>query len=130
MAEPIRRLDGLAAKPVIDIQVCVADISEEDRYVPHIEAIGVALRSRDAEHRYFPPAPGRPRDVQIHVCDIDGDWERDHLRFRDHLRSDPADRDAYAALKRQLARRFPHDRLAYTEGKGEFIAGVLGRLPS
>jgi GrpB-like predicted nucleotidyltransferase (UPF0157 family) len=118
---------GLAAKPIIDIQVCVADITDEDRYVPGIEQIGVALRSRDAEHRYFRPAPGRPRDVQIHVCDVDSDWERNHLRFRDILRSDAATRDAYAALKRDLASRFPNDRLAYTEGKGEFISDVLGR---
>lgn len=118
---------GLAAKPIIDIQVVVIDIAEEDRYVPGIEGLGVALRSRDAEHRYFRPAPGRPRSVQIHVCTVGGDWERDHLRFRDILRSDAAARDSYAELKRQLARRFPHDRLAYTEGKSEFIMNVLGR---
>lgn len=118
---------GLAAKPIIDIQVSLPDIANESRYVPAIEEIGVALRSRDGEHRYFRPPPERPRDVQIHVCDIDGDWERDHLRFRDHLRSHNQDREAYAALKRQLARRFPQDRLAYTEGKSEFIAEVLSR---
>ena len=118
---------GLAAKPIIDVQVCVADVADEARYVPAIEQTGVALRSRDTEHRYFRPAPGRPRDVQIHVCEVGSDWERDHLAFRDVLRSDPVTRDAYAALKRELARRFPNDRLAYTEGKGEFIADVLDR---
>jgi len=118
---------GLAAKPIIDIQVSVTDLEREERYVPGFEEIGVALRSRDAEHRYFRPAPGRPRSVQIHVCTVGGDWERDHLRFRDILRSDAATRDSYAELKRQLARRFPHDRLAYTEGKSEFIMNVLGR---
>lgn len=120
---------GLAAKPIIDIQVSVTDLEQEGRYVPHIEEIGVTLRSRDAAHRYFRPPPGRRRDVHVHVCTHGGEWERDHLRFRDRLRSDGATRDAYAELKRQLARRFPHDRLAYTEGKSDFIADVLGRTP-
>jgi GrpB-like predicted nucleotidyltransferase (UPF0157 family) len=119
---------GLAAKPIIDIQVSVADPAREDRYVPGIEGLGVALRSRDAEHRYFRPLPDRPRDVHIHVCAVGSDWERDPLLFRDHLRSDARTRDAYAELKRALAHRHPHDRLAYTEGKTEFIENVLERL--
>ncbi len=117
----------LAAKPIIDIQVSVTDLTDEDGYVPGIEQTGVALRSRDAEHRYFRPPPGRQRDVHIHVCTVGGAWERDHLWFRDRLRSDEAIRDAYADLKRDLARRYPDDRLAYTEGKAEFIANVLSR---
>lgn len=120
---------GLAAKPIIDIQVSVTEIANEGQYVPNIEEIGVALRSRDTEHRYFRPSPGRPRDVHIHVCTSGGEWERDHLRFRDLLRSHTVIRDAYAALKRELARTFPYDRLAYTEGKNEFIADALSRPP-
>jgi GrpB-like predicted nucleotidyltransferase (UPF0157 family) len=50
---------------------------------------------------------------------------RAHIAFRDHLRSNDAVRDAYADLKRKLAVEHPHDRLAYTEGKTEFIALVL-----
>lgn len=116
---------GLAAKPIIDIQISVADLDDEASYVPQIEAAGVALRSRDAEHRYFRPAPGRPRDVQVHVCVAGGAWERDHVRFRDHLRANPAARRAYADLKRRLAARHVHDRLAYTEGKNEFVERAL-----
>ena len=44
---------GLAAKPIVDVQVSVDDIRDEDAYVPAIESIGVQLRSRDAQHRYF-----------------------------------------------------------------------------
>ncbi len=116
---------GLAAKPIIDIQVSVADLDDEDSYVPAIETAGVALRSRDAEHRYFRPAPGRPRDVQVHVCAVGSAWEQDHLDFRDHLRSNAAARYAYAGLKRTLAEQYPNDRLAYTEAKTEFIRRAL-----
>mgnify|MGYP003579026603 CR=1 FL=1 len=67
----------------------------------------------------------QPRTHLLHVVPMGGDtWER-MLRFRDALRADPAPAGAYAALKRALAARFPHDRASYTDAKGAFIAGVL-----
>ncbi len=116
---------GLAAKPVIDILVIVADLDGEESYVPGIEAAGIALRSRDAHHRYFRPAPGRPREVQVHVCTAGSRWERDHLLFRDYLRAHDHTRDEYAALKGRLAEQYPDDRLAYTEAKTEFVTRIL-----
>jgi GrpB-like predicted nucleotidyltransferase (UPF0157 family) len=77
---------GLAAKPVVDIQVSVADLGDEDRYMPPCEAAGLQFRLRDDEHRYFQPPPGQPRDV--HVCQQGGKSERVHLLFRDYLRPD------------------------------------------
>jgi GrpB-like predicted nucleotidyltransferase (UPF0157 family) len=48
-----------------------------------------------------------------------------HLRFRDRLRSDENVAKAYAKLKRELADRFPNDRVAYTDAKDQFIATAL-----
>ena len=53
----------LAAKPVVDIQVSVVDITDEDSYVRSVERSGLQLRSRDGLHRYFRPASAAPRDV-------------------------------------------------------------------
>jgi len=47
------------------------------------------------------------RDVQVHIWQAGSDDERRHLVFRDHLRSHPADREAYEALKVSLAGRWP-----------------------
>ena len=52
-------------------------------------------------------------------------WEADHVLFRDYLRHHDEVRDAYAAVKISLATKFADDRLAYTDGKSEFILGVL-----
>ena len=41
--------------------------------------------------------------------------------FRDRLRSDERARAAYAQVKRDLARRFPNNRRAYTSGKEAFM---------
>ena len=115
----------LAAKPIVDIQVSVVDVEDEAAYVPDIEACGMRLRLREPGHRYFRPPADRPRDVQLHVCGAGSGWERDHLLFRDYLRAHPAVRDAYAELKRELAERYPDDRLAYTDAKSAFILDAL-----
>lgn len=83
------------------------------------------LRSRDDEHRYFRPFPGRPRDVHVHVCSAGSAWEREHLLFRDYLRAEPATRDAYARVKEQAAAVWGDDRIAYTEAKGPLIRRTL-----
>jgi GrpB-like predicted nucleotidyltransferase (UPF0157 family) len=116
---------GLPAKPIIDIQVAVPDVEEERVYVSAIESAGLALYSREPGHRAFFPPPGQPREVHVHVCDAGSHWDVEHIRFRDHLRRDPAARAAYARLKRELAVKYPDDRLAYTEAKTGFIRAAL-----
>jgi GrpB-like predicted nucleotidyltransferase (UPF0157 family) len=116
---------GLAAKPVIDIQVSVADLRREECYVPQLEVIGMQLRSRDRLHRYFRPPAGRPRDAQVHICNAGGKWEREHLLFRDYLRVHSAARDAYAQAKWAAAQAWRDDRWAYTEAKTGIILDIL-----
>jgi GrpB-like predicted nucleotidyltransferase (UPF0157 family) len=116
---------GLPAKPVIDVQVSVADLDDESRYVTQIERAGVQLRSRDVLHRFFRPFPGQPRDVHVHVCQAGSGWEREHLLFRDYLRNHADARDAYAQVKQEAARAWRDDRIAYTEAKTAVILDLL-----
>ena len=116
---------GLPAKPVVDVQVSVADV-EAEAYAPGIEGLGIALRSREPGHRYFWPAGDRPRDVQIHVCRAGSEWEREHLLLRDFLRADEGTRERYGRLKLELAGRYRDDRLAHNEAKTAFVLDALG----
>jgi GrpB-like predicted nucleotidyltransferase (UPF0157 family) len=118
---------GLAAKPVVDIQVSVADMDDEDPYVAACQAAGLQLRFRDDQHRYFQPPPGQPRDVHVHVCQRGGDWERLHLLFRDYLRASAGARESYAAAKREAARLWADQGAAYTEAKSDVILDILNR---
>lgn len=52
---------------------------------------------------------------------------RDELAFRDYLRDRRDVAGEYAALKRDLASRFAHDREAYTDAKTEFILATVRR---
>ena len=116
---------GLAAKPVIDIQVSVADIADEARYAGPLEPLRLQLSNRDDVHRYFSPVPEQPRELHLHLCQAGSAWERDHLLFRDYLRAHPAAADRYAAGKRAAAITWRDDRWAYTEAKTDVILDIL-----
>lgn len=55
---------GLAAKPIVDIVVAVADIANEDSYLPALLACGYRLRVREPGHRLVRTPE---RDVHVHV---------------------------------------------------------------
>ena len=116
---------GLPAKPIVDIQVSVADMTDESAYVGAIESIGVQLRSRDVLHRYFRPFPGRPRDVHVHVCDAGSAWERDHFLFRDYLRRHDDAARRYAEAKHAAVTHWSDDGWAYTDAKTGAILDIL-----
>jgi GrpB-like predicted nucleotidyltransferase (UPF0157 family) len=118
---------GLAAKPIIDIQLSVEDLLAPDTFGPGCIAAGFELYSRDEAHYFYHlPAP-LPRSVQLHVCQAGGSFEREHLLFRDFLRSHAEEREAYAELKRSAAQRWVDDRIGYTYAKNGFIMDLSER---
>jgi len=101
---------GLAAKPIIDIAMAVADSSDEDAYVPAVERAGYELRIREAdwhEHRVFRArtALGHGRDVNLHVYSAGCVLLERYRVFRDRLRANDDDRARYERTKRELAAR-------------------------
>nr|WP_208379854.1 GrpB family protein [Microbacterium endophyticum] len=118
---------GLPAKPIIDIDVSVADVEDERDYVPALVAAGYVLRVREPGHRML-RTPNL--DAHVHICTAGSEWEENHLLFRDWLRQHPADRDAYAVLKRQLATRDWADMNQYSDAKTSFITEILVRARS
>ena len=120
-------MPGLAAKPIIDIQVSVSDVEDAAAYRDAFEAQGFVSRMMEPGHHYFRPPRGVPRDYQVHVCTIGSDWEWRHLLFRDYLRADPETRAGYLMLKRELATQFTHDRIGYNDAKVPFIEAAVER---
>ena len=114
----------LAAKPIIDVLVVVADLDDEPSYVPALEGAGFVLRVREAGHRMFRTPD---RDVHIHVYSSGDQAIRDYLDLRDWLRVDESDRTRYADVKRNLAQRPWSDMNHYAEAKSDVIQQVLGR---
>jgi len=94
---------GLAAKPVIDIDLAVADPGREQDYVPPLEAIGFRLVIREpwwSGHRAL--RSDQPA-CNLHVFGLDSPEPVRHRILRDWLRGNPEDRDLYAAAKHRAA---------------------------
>ena len=118
---------GLAAKPIIDILLVVADTSEEDAYVPDLERAGHRLWIREPDWQQHRLLKGPDTDINLHVFPA-GSAEIDrHLRFRDHLRSDAADRELYEATKRELAARRWTYIQQYADAKTQVVEAILER---
>ena len=120
---------GLAAKPIVDMLLVVADSADEAAYVPAMEAAGYVLRIREPdwyEHRVF---KGPRVDVNLHVFSADSgrpEVER-MLLFRDRLRSNPADRALYERTKRVLAARDWKYTQNYADAKTAVVEEIIAR---
>ncbi len=121
-------VSGLVAKPVLDILATYEGPDLRWGYITAMTAAGYLYRGEQG-------IPGRdffrrgdPRAYHLHLAETGSWFSQEHLAFRDMLRSDPALRDAYGALKRELAARYPENRPAYIDAKGPFIQDALKRV--
>jgi GrpB-like predicted nucleotidyltransferase (UPF0157 family) len=117
---------GLAAKPIVDLQLAVADVGARSLYVEPLEGLGYlfAPDPDSPDFHFFGLPAARPRTHHLHVCAAGSDDERRHLALRDYLRAHPDEVVAYAELKRRLVGRAPGDRLAYIKGKDSYVAAL------
>jgi GrpB-like predicted nucleotidyltransferase (UPF0157 family) len=127
---------GLAAKPIIDIQVSVAHVEPIDAYRPRLAELGYTHvpHPDDSFCPFFHRPATWPHTHHVHVVEADGDEERRTLAFRDYLREHDDVAREYAALKRRLAPRHAAtdfaSRQAYADAKGPFINGFVARALS
>lgn len=125
---------GLAAKPVIDIQVSVASLANMSPYSEALSQLGyshVPLGPFDLVYPLFQKPVAWPSTHHVHLCVRGSEQERAHLAFRDYLRAHPEVAAEYVDLKRSLAA--VHDgetlesRERYSLSKTELVTSVLER---
>lgn len=122
-------IPGLAAKPIVDMLVEVSSLEETKASIaPILEAQGYDYFWRATHGEAGPPFyawfikrnSAGVRTHHIHMVERDFEhWER--LLFRDYLIEHAETAKEYEALKFALAREYPNDRIAYTNGKTEFV---------
>ena len=118
---------GLAAKPIIDVLLVVADSADEPAYVPALTPAGYVLRIREPdwyEHRQF---KGPDTDVNLHVFSVGCPEIDRHLFFRDWLRAHEPDRQLYERTKRDLARQRWKYVQNYADAKTPIIQEITRR---
>lgn len=115
-------IQGIAAKPIIDILAIISRPEDGLACVRPLECLGYKYRGENGmEGRlYFK----KPQAFHVHMYPADHPDAGRILRFRDYLRSHPAEAARYEALKQELSKRFATDRGAYTMAKGSFCAQI------
>ena len=119
-------VEGLAAKPIIDIMPVVKDLESVDLISSEFEAIGYEyLGEFGITGRRYLRKGGEKRTHQVHIfAQSDSTNIERHLAFRDYLCSHEDTKAAYAKLKRELAKKYPYDIDGYCDGKEKFVKEV------
>jgi GrpB-like predicted nucleotidyltransferase (UPF0157 family) len=119
---------GLAAKPVIDIDVVVPEEAVAVGIV-RLTALGYQHRGDHGvpKREAFRSPNGSPRH-HLYLCPSSSPALAYHLAIRDYLRTHPSDARAYGELKKRLALEFAHDSIGYVEAKTRFLVAILRQI--
>jgi GrpB-like predicted nucleotidyltransferase (UPF0157 family) len=118
---------GLAAKPIIDIDLVVPNSADESAYVPQLEAAGYLLIIREPDWHEHRCLKGPDTNINLHVFSPGSPETQRHAVFRDWLRTHPDDRDLYARTKLDLASQEWSDTRGYTQAKDDVIDAIYLR---
>jgi GrpB-like predicted nucleotidyltransferase (UPF0157 family) len=125
---------GLAAKPVIDIQIATGSLAELSPFTVALGGLAyrhVSLGAIDAVYPFLQRPAAWPATHHVHLCEAGSAHKRRHVAFRDYLRMHPEVAAEYAALKRSLAAMHRGDTLEsrerYSLAKTGFVGAVLAQ---
>ncbi|MFJ5768384.1 GrpB family protein [Psychrobacillus sp. NPDC093180] len=118
-------VDGLSAKPIIDMMPVVRDISKIDHFNKAMIANGYEPKGENGlpGRRYFQKG-GNDRTHHVHMYEVGNPGIERHLAFRDYLNTHPNVKKKYGDLKESLARQFPYNIESYINGKEQLASGI------
>ena len=121
-------IKGLGAKRVIDILLGVNKLKVAEDIIPNMEQLGYeyVFKYEDImpERRYFVKSKNGKSIHHIHSVEINSEFWKRHLLFRDYLRLHDDVRDKYFELKKRLSGTDWEDRMGYTDAKTDFIRKI------
>ena len=117
-------VEGMSAKPCIDIDVIIKDYSVFDAVVSKLASIGYIhegdLGIKDREAFKYTDKP-HLMSHHLYVCPQNSEELRRHITFRDFLRSNAEAARKYSSVKETAAELFPNDIDKYIEYKSPCI---------
>ena len=122
---------GLAAKPIIDVDVVLRDYSVFEAVVSGLRAIGythegdLGIAGREA-FRY--EGKEHLQKHHLYVCPLDSPELKRHIAFRDYLRSHPEAVQEYSRLKEEGAGLYPNAVDQYIAHKSPFIERIYHEI--
>ena len=123
-------VEGMSAKPCIDLDVVIEDYSVFDAVVAKLASIGYIregdLGIKDREAFKYVDMPHLMAH-HLYVCPKASDELRRHITFRDYLRSHPDAVKKYSTVKEKAAELFPNDLDGYIKYKSPCIEELYKR---
>lgn len=119
---------GLWAKPMVDVDLIVADSADEDAWLPDLEVAGFVLRVREPDWEEHRLLRGVEPTTNLHVFSPGAREPQRHRMFRDWLRTHPVDRERYAELKREVAACGFTDAMLYNNAKAWFVYDLYEKV--
>jgi len=124
-------VEGLAAKPTIDILVEVSKLTDELKQAVSQKLGTIGYGNMDNAEKENQMTFGKGYDehdvcsqtYHVHIREK-GNYPHDEIYFRDYLRQNEDDRDRYAKLKYTLVEKYKFNREEYTNGKTDFIVQI------
>lgn len=117
-------VEGMSAKPCIDLDVVIEDYSVFNAVVAKLASIDYIhegdLGIKDREAFKYSDKPHLMLH-HLYVCPKDSEELRRHIAFRDYLRSNPEAVKKYSAVKEKAAELFPNDIDGYIKYKSPCI---------
>jgi len=121
-------IEGIAAKPVVDIYIGVKNQNDAESLIKKLELIGYeytnAFADQEPFHKYFRKETDGMRLFQIHVLLASDPFKRDDMLFKDYIAIKPDLLKQYESLKCELGEKFWYSSIEYCEAKTEFIISV------
>lgn len=124
-------IPGMAAKPIIDIQIAAHSLEEMKVIaVPALQKLGYEYwqANPDPERMFFAkgmPPFGEKRTHHVHIVEPGSKHWSGKIKFRDYLIAHPDVAKEYQQLKIRLAEQYTYDREEYTNAKSEFVNKIL-----
>ncbi|XMB87320.1 GrpB family protein [Mycoplasmatota bacterium WC44] len=123
-------INGLAAKPIIDIDIIVEEDYSLECVIEKLKILGykhrgdLGITGREA-FKLKQPNSKFEYQHNLYAGKRESLGIQNHLKFRNYLRHNPKDVREYSKLKKGLARDYEFDIDSYIDGKTDFIVGIL-----
>lgn len=124
-------VEGLSAKPIIDIDVVIENESKLQAVVEKLAGIGyehegnLGIVGREA---FGYTGKEHLQNHHLYVCTKDSPELKRHLTFRDYLRSHEEAVKEYSRIKEEGAKLFPNDIDGYIRHKTGWIENVYREI--
>ena len=124
-------VQGLSAKPIIDIDVVIKEYNELKNVISALEKIGyqhegnLGIAGREA---FQYDGNEHLRKHHLYVCPEDSPELKRHIAFRDYLQTHPDAVREYSRIKEEGAELYPDDIDRYIEHKSPFIEKIYAEI--